>query len=695
MSTQVQAPMRTGLLEFLRKSNGCQFTIPVYQRNYTWTKNKEVKQYLLDLEQILNNTYQNHFLGIMIYLDKSIDFANREFSVIDGQQRLTTTFLILYAIRSLFKENNNIKQVIQLDEYFLTNKANKDDPQYYKLKPLFSDDNVYQKIINEDLEHIDNTQSKIYENYIYIKKLISAWTKKYTLNEILMALNKLYIVCIPLNEEDNAQKIFESINATGKKLTASDLIRNFMLMNLSSDIQDKFYIKYWKKYEQLVSSNANKLEDFFRFFISIKELILIPKNAVYSNFVKWKQEYTNISNPENIFKEIEQYAVAYNIIYIQNLDNIDKELRYPISEFREIQSFMPAPLLMELVRIYKFKSEYISKFQLKEIITILCSYLQRRALCNFDTSDITKLFIPLLKVLLFEIKNNNLNLLETFKLKLINENKNNSMRMPTDSEIEQTVLHTNMYVKDATRIFFNKLELTNNSAPVNLKTLTIEHLMPQKPTNQWLEELDISEDEYYANLNRLGNLTLASKIDNSKMSNNIWEYKNTILKSTNHLRINEYLFNIKKWDISEINKRTQYLIDKIKILYPYTPADEKRIPIHIYKNQTKIDAYLYLSDGRVEIISNSYSIIPPRISKTSLEYLPQYKKLIQNNTIEESNNIFKFKTNYTFYPRYNKHTALSSSASFILGSSRNGWNEWYTNKHIPINEVTRLKEIFK
>ena len=80
-----QAPVKTGLLKFLRESVGGQFVIPVYQRNYTWTANKEVKQYFEDLKSVLEDKYDKHFLGILIYLDTPIDYSTREFSVIDGQ----------------------------------------------------------------------------------------------------------------------------------------------------------------------------------------------------------------------------------------------------------------------------------------------------------------------------------------------------------------------------------------------------------------------------------------------------------------------------------------------------------------------------------------------------------------------------------------------------------------------------------
>src|SRR5690554_2489771 len=115
MSSNFQPPMRTGLLDFLKNSSGCQFVIPVYQRNYTWTAGKEVKQFLDDLKSVLEEEYTNHFLGIIIYLDTPIDFSSREFSVIDGQQRLTTIFLFLYAVRALMTEKDDKNSITSLD----------------------------------------------------------------------------------------------------------------------------------------------------------------------------------------------------------------------------------------------------------------------------------------------------------------------------------------------------------------------------------------------------------------------------------------------------------------------------------------------------------------------------------------------------------------------------------------------------
>ncbi|NLK43060.1 MAG: DUF262 domain-containing protein, partial [Tissierellia bacterium] len=162
MSLDFQPPMRTGLLDFLKNSSGCQFVIPVYQRNYTWTAGKEVKQLLEDFKNVLERKYSNHFLGIIIYLDTPIDFSSREFSVIDGQQRLTTIFLLLYSIRTMLKEQDEIDAINSLDGQYLTNPFATNKKIKYKLKPLVSDDDVYQYIVNDKIDKNQNKESKIF-----------------------------------------------------------------------------------------------------------------------------------------------------------------------------------------------------------------------------------------------------------------------------------------------------------------------------------------------------------------------------------------------------------------------------------------------------------------------------------------------------------------------------------------------------
>ena len=139
---QENIPIKVGLLELLYGSQGTQFVIPAYQRNYTWVANKEVKQLLEDIKEVLSGEITKHFIGIMIYLETSISAFQRERSIIDGQQRLTTIFLMLYAIKELMIERGLNLDAEKLENMYLVNPFN--ETNKFKLKPLVSDDAVYQ-----------------------------------------------------------------------------------------------------------------------------------------------------------------------------------------------------------------------------------------------------------------------------------------------------------------------------------------------------------------------------------------------------------------------------------------------------------------------------------------------------------------------------------------------------------------------
>lgn len=563
-------PRRVGLMQLLMSSTGCQFVIPVYQRNYTWSADREVKQYLNDLNHVLNGDYKSHFMGILIYLEKSIDFSSRELSVIDGQQRLTTVFLTIYAIREIFKNDNELDRVQQLDGQYLTNPYHKDKIKY-KLKPLVSDDNVYRCIVEDRLGENKNRQSLIYKNYIYIKnRLEGLIANGFTANDILLALDKLYVVCVPISEEDNAQKIFESINATGVKLTAADLIRNFLLMNLDSDTQDRFYAQYWRRIEENISTDSRELEMFFRMYLAIKTYTLVPKNGVYRSFVDWIE--TREITTEALFKELLDYAKIYYSVNNASVMSLDKALRTAITDFRKIKSDLPISIIIEFYRLYNHGS--IRADVLGQLIQAVNAYLIRRNICDMDSQNISKLFPSILRHIIEKCDGNYTDIVAIFNQEMVGNSAGTSgSYMPTDAQLHDVLLNANVYGRPALRIILDRLELNDNPAPVDLSALSIEHLMPQTPTEEWLEELDVDEETYMANLHRLGNLTLAAKPDNSKMSNQLWDYKNEVLKSTAHLKMNVELLSIPKWTIKCIDDRTRKLINRICELFPYPDVD--------------------------------------------------------------------------------------------------------------------------
>lgn len=580
-------PKRTGLLQLLGNSLGCQFVIPVYQRNYTWAAEREVKQYFDDLQSVLKGDYKNHFMGIIIYLEKAIDFSSREFSIIDGQQRLTTTFLIIYAIKQLLVNCNDTEKVKQLEGQYLTNPYHNDKIKY-KLKPLVADDDVYRCIVEDRMDEITDKESNVLKNYQYISnRLNELLLQGYDANAILMALDKLYVVCVPISEEDNAQKIFESINATGVKLTSADLIRNYLLMDLQSDVQEKYYADYWKKLEDNVSTDSKTLELFFRMYLAIKTYNLIPKNNVYREFVKWIEEHD--TDIKDLFEDLLEYAKIFNLLMNKDVNKIDKKLKDAIEDFRKVNSDIPIAIVMEFYQIHR--KGLISTDVFVSLICAINTYMIRRSLCDMNSQNISKLFPTVLKKVLEKCNGDYTDVLKYLNQEMVgNMASTSGSYMPTDKQMMELLLNANVYKRPALRIVLDRLELYNNPAPVNLNNLSIEHLMPQTPTEEWLEELDTDMETYLENLHRLGNLTLAAKKDNSKMSNLMWGYKNEVLKETAHLKLNLELMKIDKWDMAKIDIRTKELIEKICTIYPYPDVSvTQRIDDSIVDEMTALD----------------------------------------------------------------------------------------------------------
>lgn len=687
-------PVKVGLLELLKGSMGTQFVIPAYQRNYTWSASKEVYQLFEDLEAVLSGERSKHFIGIMIYLEKAITPFQTERSVIDGQQRLTTIFLTLYAIKELLISDGKVDEANKLDTMYLTNPYL--ETQKYKLKPLVSDDNVYQHIVNRDYSNIPDRNSNVFLNFVYIKKALKLFNSVYSLDEILLAMNKLYIVCVPIGEDDYPQKIFESINATGAKLTASDLIRNFILMPIVSDLQDEYYEKYWRRIETLVDNDSKKLEAFFRFFIMAKRRTLINKNAIYRSFISWYNDVEGTLGVEGIFNEIVKYASYYNDIYKKPIEYLDTPIQEPINEFREILSDMPAPLLMELYSIHKQSSEDgdgITSSQFAEIVTILNSYLMRRSLCNMDTSDISRYFPDLPRLLLDRCNGTYKDVVNAFIEILIDNNRGTPREMPNDKRLVERIKHANMYsLKIWIDIFFRKLESDGNPAPVDFSQLSIEHLLPQTPTARIMEELGVTKDVYEENVHRLGNLTLASKPDNSRMGNNIWGYKNKVLASTSHLKMNEKLLQKDSWEIDDIEERTNELIKEIARLYPYF---EKKAPSTAVANtisnnnvdETGKIQYLYINEGGInaegehhldsgDVVVKAGSMVKLGINGIhNKEVIKHQKHFLEKGIICNDGRKVYFKSDHTFPG--SEGNAMKISSFIIL--CQNGM--WRTKRH--------------
>ena len=283
------------LAEYMEGSKK-RFVIPVYQRNYDW-KTEHCKQLFDDLVKVIRNHRRSHFFGSIVSVYNP-DGRNTEFLVIDGQQRLTTVSLLLLAMYNLIKNEVIIPTTASLSqqiyEDYLVDKWQPKETRI-KLKPVKNDQRAFGKLFEETKEHI--RESNLTANYNYFYDRIQK--QEITVDEIFDAICSLEIINITLNNEDNPQLIFESLNSTGLDLSEGDKIRNFILMGLPTKIQETYYEKYWNRIEECTQYDVSA---FIRDYLSVKQLSIPSQKRIYVNF----KEYVELSGleTEELLKEI-------------------------------------------------------------------------------------------------------------------------------------------------------------------------------------------------------------------------------------------------------------------------------------------------------------------------------------------------------------------------------------------------------
>lgn len=554
---------KTILNQFIGGNNSTQFVIPIYQRNYVWEK-ENINQLLSDLEKMIpfiDDDDKYHFLGSIVYIDTLHKGSFNEWTIIDGQQRLTTIFILLQVLRDIFPEYNKViaKKYLENDEDIINSDREFDR---YRLKPLVSDDDVYVKIARNQIEELsqDEKLSNIYKAYITIKKAMLIWKEKYDIETILSALDKFRIVWIQLSKKEDPQQVFESINSTGKGLLAADLIRNFVLMNKDDNEQTQIYNKYWKKIE-FINVGTDKLKEFFRFFVSIQEGVTIPEREVYERFKNKYEELLKTQSEESVLNNILSYS---NYYYFINKKCEDNEIEEVLVDYRKVKSNMPHLIIMETFKL--FYEEKIAKNDLINTIKLLTNYIIRRSVAGEDTKSISNAFGGFLRKILKYYREENLLYFDAVKKAIVADTRLTNQFMPTDNKIRDEFLNSNLYSREQVGFVLKKIE--NNESNINYANLNIEHIMPQTATDYWKQRIK-DNSNYEEVVNKIGNLTLVDYRDNSSMGNKNFENKKDILNKSKHIKMNEPLLIKEDWNEDDINSRSLELAQQFIDIFKY------------------------------------------------------------------------------------------------------------------------------
>ena len=615
------------LIEYMEGSKK-RFIIPVYQRNYDW-KTENCKQLFDDLVKVIKNNRRSHFFGSVVSVYEPSG-RNTEFLVIDGQQRLTTVSLLFLAMYNLI--NNNIiasqddSLGKQIYEDFLVDKYKPQDTRI-KLKPVKNDRKAFGKLFDSVDEHI--RESNLTANYNYFYDRIQK--QEITIDQLFDAICSLEIINITLNNEDNPQLIFESLNSTGLDLSEGDKIRNFILMGLPAKEQDEYYEKYWNRIEECTKYDVSS---FVRDYLSVKQLAIPSQKKIHISFKEYVEQ-TSLE-AEDLLKDLLAYAKRYKILLNGGAKN--KALDACIYRLNGLETTVTRPFFLEVMRIYDENKLDIS--QVTDVFLITENYLFRRNICDLPTNSLNKIFLMLHREII-RYDGTDVDYVEKFKYALLS--KKEKARFPDDDEFatgfaERQVYHMNSKNKI---YILERLENYGTSEDKDVYghcddgTYSIEHIMPQHLTPAWVKALGEDYEQIHEIwLHRVANLTLTAY--NSKYSNSIFEEKKTMKNGfeDSGIRMNTYIAKKDKWTLSEIEERNQYLMSRALEIWE-APSTE-------FKPEEKQLDYYTLDDdavlsGRL-IVRFSYKNTEQPVSS----WVEMFQKVLQILYAEDKGIITKF-----------------------------------------------------
>ena len=532
-----------------------QYVIPLYQRAYVWGKKhwQTLWDDLIDLASF-HEQNENHFFGSFVTMPLEGNKKVKQFLLIDGQQRLTTIFVLLAILWNKAKtESSTLKLANGIENHYLFNTFHDDS---IKLIPttLQGDKGCFEQIIHGKECTIDN---RIKDAFVFFTKEIAK--TKVTLDILNQVITRnLKVVHIELSEGDDPYKIFESLNAKGEELSQADLLRNYFFMRIHDEkLVTESYNTYWQPIQQKL---GNELSEYMRHY-SMKDGAMVKINDVYFTLKKRNDKLETPNEVVNSLKDLAKFANYYEKLLYPDREK-NQEISERISRLNQIEVTVIYPLLLNIYAAYDGKPQRISEEQFIEMLDLLENFLVRRFICQVQTRGLNRVFSYLYgKISQYD------NFIEGLKVEL------SEQKYPDNSQFvdafKTAQLYVNAGVRKKTKLLLGRLENFQNKEPVNVNhsDITIEHIMPQTLTPKWKKMLGNDHQNIHKTLrDTIGNLTLSGV--NSKLGQKSFSEKQKNLRNGS-LRLNRYFADLNQWDEEAIRNRATSLAEIALEIWPY------------------------------------------------------------------------------------------------------------------------------
>jgi alkylated DNA nucleotide flippase Atl1 len=553
----------TNLAELLEGRK--QYLVPLYQRTYSW-ENKNLKQLWDDLQLLVerrqDNNRASHFLGPMVFAPTpdAGPTGLKQYTIVDGQQRLLTLTLLLAAIRDHRSANEDSSHRDRLNEGYLIEKWSQGKPT--KLIPTQDDRDSYFACLNSTTNA--GAADLVGAAYNFFRTRLIEADDPNDLHDIQMieeaVLTGFAIVTITSEPGDNVHRIFESLNNTGLKLTQADLLRNYIFMRLATR-GEYVYRDIWFPLQQMLTSEELEL----LFWIDLTQN---QPTAQQTEVYQLQQQRLELfTTEEEIEEEVKRFAAMGSLLHKARNPDAEKDeaVRKQLKRLRSWGSITAYPVIVHLLQRRELGQS--DNTQTAQALRYLLSFFIRRILIGQATKNMNRILLAAVPAIVGQ------NPIDVSLQKYFSTGRK---AWASDGQLRDSVTTSNVYWSgkaDQKKLLLQWIEETYGSnEPVLPEKLSIEHIAPQTITEEWRAEVSQSlasgEDldiVYQRFLHTLGNLTLTGY--NPHMSNRSFTDKKKWFRESG-LKMNHEIAAKNHWTQNEVRDRGLQLIERIISEWP-------------------------------------------------------------------------------------------------------------------------------
>lgn len=580
MKSSIKQIIKNGIFLPKEGNENNEYKIPIYQRHYDWEK-EHIVNLFNDLAEAIK-IKKPHYTGSFLLTKE------KKYIVIDGQQRMISTFLLLKGFQ-LCCESQKVKD--EINNIFFT------DPKhpyadYLRLDVSNQDKNLFTSIIcSKNFNSIQDNNTKLYSNFVLGYEFFKQLRKQYSDEDILRYGFEELQICELIIEDDvddEAQKIFRDLNSKGQTLKNSDLIRNFLLMS-----REDLYYSHWQTIELMFTKDGEFQSDLFEEFIFnyvlLKRAEKTNENKIFNSYVSYcSEKFGEFSDEQGEFdrekavNDLYKYARIFKLFL--NINIVDSERsKYNdtiklLAELRDMDQTTSYPFLLRVAM--DEVNGLIDVKTLNEIINLVIIYYLRAVVCRISSGSRRGYLLTMYKNVFGNVSSN-INRYYEAIYKYFHEIGSGSA-MPTEEkfleELKTFDLYSNKPVcRQVLKVIVNNRYPNEYHEKIKVEKPTIEHLLPQTPTDKWKEELNgkkkLAEAMEY--VDTLGNLSLAYGGKNSELGNKSRKEKVEILKkySASLYELNKDFIELAgKFSLDFIKQREKRLSAIIEKCYKLAPV---------------------------------------------------------------------------------------------------------------------------